>query len=171
MRWRIVLLACLVVAAGCTSQSPAPPAAKPRTAAPPAPVSVQVVLPSQTVAAGSQLTGHVVVNNSSGHAIRTAGCGALFTVALASKSYHPIVATLSCLQFFTIPKGRSSYRVHVLGSYLGCSVGHPRGGLQACLPGLKAPPLPPGRYRATLYFQVKPFAPAPPAIPVTVIPG
>jgi len=171
MRWRIVLLACLAAAAGCTSQSHAHPAVKPRITAAPAPVSVQVVLPSQTVAAGSLLTGQVVVKNNSGHAIRTAGCGVLFTVALASKSYHPVAATLSCLQFFTIPKGRSSYRVHVLASYLGCSVGHPRGGLQACLPGLKAPPLPPGRYRAKLYFQVKPFASAPPAIAVTVIPG
>jgi hypothetical protein len=171
MRRSIALLLCLAAAAGCTSHSPAPPAAKPRNTAPPAPVSVQVLLPSRTVKAGSQLTGHVVIDNTTGHAIRTAGCGALFTVALASKSYHPVVASLSCLQFFTIPAGTSSYRVHVLASYLACSVGHSGGGLPVCLPGRKAPPLPPGSYRAKLFFEVRQFAPAPPAIPVKVIPG
>jgi hypothetical protein len=123
------------------------------------------------VTAGSQLTGHVVVNNNTGHAIRLAGCGALFTVELASKTYHPIVASLSCLQFFTIPAGRSRYRVHVLASYLGCRVGHSGGGLRACLPNKKPPQLPAGRYHARLFFQVRQFAPAPHAIPVAVIPG
>jgi hypothetical protein len=168
MRWTIVLLACLVAAAACTSHSPGPPAATPHR---PAPVSVQILLPARTVMAGSQLTGHVVVDNNTGHAIRTAGCGALFTVALTSKSYHPVVTTPSCLQFFTIPAGTSSYRVDVLASYLACSVGHSGGGLRACLPGGNAPPIPPGRYRAKLFFQVRQFASVPPAIPVTVIPG
>jgi hypothetical protein len=123
------------------------------------------------VTAGSQLTGHVVVDNNTGHAIRRAGCGVIFAVELASRSYNPVVASLSCLQFFTIPAGTSSYRVQVLASYLACSVGHSGGGLQACLPGGKPPPLPPGRYRARLFFQVRQFAPAPSAIPVTVTRG
>lgn len=170
MRRSIVLLVCLAAAAGCSSHASALPPKSHTTATPPQ-VSVQVVLPSRTVTAGSQLTGHVVVNNNTGHAIRLAGCGALFTVALASKTYHPIVESLSCLQFFTIPAGRSSYRVHVLASYLACRVGHSGGGLRACLPGKRPPPLHAGRYHAKLFFQVRQFAPAPHAIPVAVIPG
>jgi hypothetical protein len=170
MRWSVVLLVCLAAAA-CASHSSAPPTARPRTTVPSAPVSVQVVLPSGTVTAGAKLAGHVVVENNTGHAIRTAGCGTLFTVALASSSYHPVVATPSCLQLFTIPAGKSSYRVDVLASYLACSVAQTGSDLRACLPGKKAPPLPPGRYHAKLFFQVRQFAPAPPTIPVAVIPG
>lgn len=171
MRWKVVLLVCLAAVTGCASHSSEPRAARPHTTSPPAPVSIQVVLPSRSVTAGSQLTGRVVVDNNTGHAIRTPGCGVLFTLALASSSYHPVVASPSCLQFLTIPAGTSSYRVHVLASYLACSVGHSGGGLPACLRGEQAPPLPPGRYHAKLFFQVRQFAPAPSAIPVTVIPG
>jgi hypothetical protein len=171
MRWIVVLLTCLVAAAGCASHSSAPPAAKPGTTAKVAPVSIQLVLPSRTVTAGSRLTAHVVVDNNTGHTIRTPGCGVLFTVALTSSSYHPVMGSLSCLQFLTIPAGTSRYRVQVLASYLACSVGHPGGGLKPCLPGRKPPPLPPGRYHAKLFFLVRRFAPAPTAIPVTVTPG
>jgi hypothetical protein len=58
--------------------------------------------------------------------------------------------------------------VEILASYLACSVGHASGGLKACLPGRKAPPLPPGNYYARLFFQVSQFAPAPPPVPVEV---
>jgi hypothetical protein len=170
MKRNIALLAFLVALTGCASRSPAPPAAKAHPARPVAPVSIQLILPSRTVRAASHLAGHVVVDNNTGHTIRTPGCGVLFTIALASSSYHPVVVSPTCLQFLTIPAGTSSYRVEILASYLACSVGHASGGLKACLPGRKAPPLPPGNYYAKLFFQVKQFAPAPRLIPVKVIP-
>jgi hypothetical protein len=169
MRQRVVVLAFLAAVTGCAGQPAAQPAAKPHPTGPAAPVSIQVLLPSRTVMAGSKLVGHVVVDNNTGHALRTPGCNALFAVALASSSYRPIVASPTCVELLTIPAGRSSYRVEVLASYLACSVGHPSGGLKACLPGMKAPPLPPGYYHAVLFFEVRHFAPAPPAIPVLVI--
>lgn len=167
MRRNVVLLAFLVALAGCGSASQPP--AKPHTTGRSMPISIRIGLPSRTVMAGSRLAGHVVVDNNTGHAIHTSGCG-LFTVALASSSYHPVVATPSCLRFYTIPAGTSSYRVQVLASYLACSVRHASGGMKACLPGMKAPPLPPGNYYAKLFFQVSQFAPAPHLIPVRVMP-
>jgi len=168
----ILLLTFLVAVAvtGCASRSPAGPAPRAHTTGPAAPVSIRVILPSRTVMTGSQLTGHVLVDNNTGHAIRTPGCGVLFTIALASSSYHPVVASPACVQLLTIPAGTSGYRVQILASYLACSIGHASGGLKACLPGRKAPPLPPGNYDAKLFFQVRQFAPAPPPIPVTVMP-
>jgi hypothetical protein len=168
MRRNVVLLAFLVALTGCGSA--AQPPAKPHTTSPAMPISIRIVLPSRTVMAGSRLAGHVVVDNNTGHAIHTSGCGVLFTVALASSSYHPVVATPTCLQFFTIPAGTSRYRVQVLASYLACSMRHASGGLKACLPNMKAPPLPPGSYHAKLFFQVRRFAPAPPQIAVRVRP-
>ncbi|HUB40068.1 MAG TPA: hypothetical protein VMA72_14555 [Streptosporangiaceae bacterium] len=171
MRRNVALLAFLLAVTGCAGHSAARPAANPGTTAPAAPVSIQLILPSRTVMAGSRLAAHVVVHNNTGHAIRRPGCGALFTVALASSSYHPVVATPSCLQILTIPAGTSRYRVQVLASYLACSMRHASGGLKACLPGLKAPPLPSGNYYAKLFFQVRQFAPAPPLVPVLVMPA
>ena len=60
--------------------------------------------------------------------------------------------------------------MEALASYLACRVGHGSGGLKACLPGMQAPPLPPGNHYAKIFFQVKQFAPAPSLIPVKVIP-
>ena len=116
MRRSVVLLAFLVALTGCGSA--AQPPAKPHTTGPAMPISIRIVLPSRTVMAGSRLAGHVVVDNNTGHAIHSSGCGVLFTVALASSSYHPVAATPSCLQFFTIPAGTSRYRVQGLASYL-----------------------------------------------------
>ena len=167
MRRSVVLLAFLLAVTGCGSA--ALPGAKPHATGPAMPVSIRLVLPSRTVMAGSQLAGHVVVVNNTGHPVSRPGCGVLFTIALASSSYHPVVANPNCLQFLTIPPGTSRYRVQVLASYLACSARHASGGLKACLPGLKAPPLPPGNYRAKLFFQVRQFAPAPHPIAVRVI--
>lgn len=163
----VALLALVAAVAGCASHGAAP-AADPHTTASAAPVSVRVVLPSRTMTAGSQMSGRVVVDNTTGHAIHTGGCGSVFQVALTSRTYHPKVAWTTCLQLFTIPAGNSSYPVTVRATYLACSEGHPGGGLKACLPGMKPPPLPPGTYHAKLFVQGKLFAPAPPAIPVHV---
>jgi len=175
MRRRIILLpavvtAVVLAAAGCESRPAAGhPGVTEQPARPAAPVSIQLVLPSTTMTTGTRLAAHVKVDNNTGHAIHVPGCGAPFTVALASSTYRPVIAVLTCVQLLTIRPGWSSYRVLVLASYLSCSPGHASGARPACLPGMRMPPLPPGRYHATLFFLVREFAPAPPAIPVRVI--
>jgi hypothetical protein len=178
MRPSVVLLAFLAVLTGCTGGAGAAgqPAASPHTTLPAAPrhlavpISARVVLPSRTMAAGSQISGHVVVENNTGHAIRVSGCGTLFQVALVSKTYQPAVAWLTCVQSFTIPVGEASYAVIVKASYLACSPGRRHRTLRACLPGKGPPGLPPGFYHARL-FQAGQLLPVPPAIEVRVTPS
>lgn len=169
VRSGVLLLAFIAAVAGCANGHSAPrPAASPHTTASAAPVSVRVVLPSRTMTAGSQMTGRVVVDNNTGHAIHEHGCLSLFQVALTSSTYHPKVAWAACLQLLTIPAGTSSYPVKIVATYFACGQGNSRDGLKACLPDQKLPPLPPGHYNAKLFIQVKHLAPAPPAIPVRV---
>ncbi len=136
---------------------------------PPA-LSAHLVLPSQTMTAGSPMTGQVLVDNHTGHAIHTFGCLSLFQVLLNSRTYRPTVAWAACLQRFTIPAGQTRYRVTVWASSSQCSQARPPQGLKACLPDGRMPPLPPGTYHARL-FQAHPLVRVPPAITVRVIPA
>jgi hypothetical protein len=167
MRLRVAWLASLAVVAGCTSSTTAQSTVRLHATSPAAPLSVRVVLPSRTMAAGSHMSGRVVVNNRTGRAIHVGACGLPFMVALSSRTYHPTVAWLACAHIFRIPAGSSSYRVEILASYLACGLR----GAPSCLPGKqKIPPLPAGRYQAKLFFQGKEFGPAPPSIPLRVTP-
>ncbi len=165
---RALVIVLELVAAGCSSGSgaalPVPGAVRA-----PGPISARVVLPARTMTAGSSMSGHVVVENDTGRAIRASGCLTLFQVALASSSYHPAIAWLDCLQSFTIPAGQSSYPVTVAASYGQCGPGGPGDAVKACLPGGQMPSLPPGIYRAVL-FQVRHLVPAPPPVTVRVTP-
>ncbi len=111
------------------------------------------------------MTGRVIVSNDTGRAMHVWGCKTLFQVALTSSSYHPTVAWLACRQRFTIPVGRSSYRVTVVARYLRCSTSP--GATRACLHDGRPPPLPAGHYRAML-FQSRHLVKVPLAIPVEV---
>ena len=155
---------------GAGQQTGPPPGAGPRTAVTQARVSVRVVLPSQTIMAGSSMAGHVLVGNQTGHALHVSGCLSLFQVLLTSRAYRPAAAWALCLQRFTIPAGQTRYPVTVWASYNQCGQGGPRHGIPACLPGGRMPPLPPGTYRARL-FQARPLAHVPPAITVRVLPA
>jgi hypothetical protein len=86
-------------------------------------MTARLVLPSQTIAAGSSMSGRVIVVNSSGRAIHAWGCGTPFAVALASRTYQPTLAWRLCLQRLTIPVGRSNYRVTVEARYGQCGPG------------------------------------------------
>jgi hypothetical protein len=172
-----LLTGTLVLAAGCSSGSPAADPAVTTTATPVtpskvpiAPVWISIELPATTMVAGSTMKGHVVVHNRTGRPLHKGGCGSLFQVALASDTIKPQVAWAMCLQPITIPTGTSSYPVQVLGTYNGCSNDGPHGDTPACLPGSKVPPLPAGPYRATLY-QSSTVAAAPTPIPVQVTNG
>jgi hypothetical protein len=172
MRSGVVLLAFVAVVTGCASGAAAHPTANAHTTAAAAPLSAQIVLPSRTMTAGSQMSGRVVVDNNTGHAIHARACDGLFAVTLASRTYHPqaMAPAVSCGRTRTIPVGKSSYPVTVLASYLACSADGARAGLKACLPGNKRPPLPPGTYHTTLY-QASQVVPAPPTITVRVTPS
>src|SRR5262245_45694457 len=119
------------------------------------------------MAAGSSMSGRLIVENSSGRAIHAWGCGTLFAVVLASRTYHPTVAWPACLQRLTIPIGRSSYRVTVEARYGQCGPGSSDSAIKACGPDGRMPPLPPGDYNAIL-FQAHDLVRAPPPVPVRV---
>jgi hypothetical protein len=126
--------------------------------APQASLSARIVLPVSTMAAGSSISGKVVVENNTGHALLATGCKSLFAVALGSDQISPDVVWPMCLQTFTIPEGESSYPVIVTASYSTCSP-----------PLCTDPSLPPGDYRAML-FQQTIVVPVPPPIPIRVTP-
>jgi hypothetical protein len=117
--------------------------------------------------AGASMAGHVLVDNTTGHAIHVSGCLSLFQVRLTSSTYRPAVAWAACLQPFTIPAGETRYPVTVRASYSQCSQGRPRHSLKACLPDERMPSLPPGGYHARL-FQAGKLVRVPPAITVRV---
>jgi hypothetical protein len=137
VRWLAVLALLL---AGCASGSPASTPVPSQTRA----LSARIVLPSDTMTAGTSMAGEVLVDNHTGHAIDVAGCLALFQVILTSSTYRPAVAWATRLQQLTIPAGQARYRVTLRASYSQCSQGHPQDDLKACLPGGRMPPLPPG---------------------------
>jgi hypothetical protein len=167
MRVSVVLLALAV--AGCTSGCHASghaSAAAPRYS--PALVSVQVMVPSRTMEAGSSMLAHIVVDNRTGHAIHANGCGQLFELALGSDSYPAQAGWPACLQPLTIAAGKTSYPWTIRATYDECGgTGNPP--LPACLPGGGAPPLPTGMYRV-VFFQSSNIVSAPAPIPVRVTP-
>ena len=174
VRSLLVVLALLL--AGGSSGSHIASTTKPHTALTPAHrhlprlMTARIVLPSQTMTAGSSMSGYVVVQNNIGRAIRVSGCVNLFQVLLTSSTYRPPVAWFTCLQRFTIPVGESRYPVTVWASYSQCSQGGPQHGLKACRPDGRMPPLPPGTYHAKL-FQLHKLVRIPPALTVRVTPA
>jgi hypothetical protein len=173
VRSLVVVLALLL--AGCSSGSYVATTANPHTALTPAhrhpaaPMTARVVLPSRTMTAGTSMSGQVLVDNTTGHAIHVSGCVKLFQVMLTSNTYRPPVAWFTCSQRFTIPTGESRYAVTVQASYSECSQGRPQHGLKPCMPAGRMPPLPPGTYHAKL-FQVGNLVRVPPALAVRVTP-
>jgi len=171
----VSILVSVLVLGGCAGSHPVsnpvgttspvrPPATTPTTS--PAPLSAEIVLPRNTMRAGSSMPGHVVVENRTGHPLNEIGCGSLFQVALTSPTYQPQMAWPACAQRITVPVGRSTYRVTVVASYLGCTNGPPSTDFPPCRNG-GLPPLPTGSYDAKLYQSGK-IVPQPPTIPVQV---
>jgi hypothetical protein len=151
---------------GGSNRAAAPKTAttSPRTPRAAAPLSAHVDLPSKTIAAGSTVNAIVVVENNTGTDLNVIGCGSPFAVALRNARIEPEVAWHLCRQTLTIPVGTSSHTLRVSASYLACGSG---GRLPACVDG-HSPPLPPGRYEATLYqHPIVVPTPAPIAVEVT----
>lgn len=134
---------------------------------PSVPVRARVVLPSHTMVAGTSMTGHVVIDNRTKHALVVTGCISLFQVALSNATVRPAPLWPLCAQRIVIPTGTSSYPVTVFASYLECSsTGQPPTPTRLCEQG--PPALPVGSYQAVL-FQNGVVAPTPPPIPVRVV--
>ena len=138
---------------------PLPPA----SSFPQAPLSAQIVLPSNTMTAGSSISGQVIVVNNTGRAIHGGDCGTPFAIRLVNDTVKASVGWPTCLQTFTIPKGQSSWPVSVTAMYSACG-----GGTRPCVGG-RPPSLPPGYYRATL-FQAPHVVSRPAPITILVTP-
>jgi hypothetical protein len=134
-----------------------------------APLSAEVELPMTTMAAGSSMSGRVVVENGTGYAIRSTSCGSPFQVALGTDQIQPIVAWDLCLGRFTLPAGESSWPVTVDATYGGCADESADDTFPRCMGDGNVPPLPPGVYRVEL-FQSQRVVPAPPPITIRVTP-
>jgi hypothetical protein len=133
----------------------------------PAKVSARLVLPSYTITAGHQLSGQVIIDNQTGHALHFRGCGSPVNVTLSNGHYHPTGAGAACAGTATVPTGQTTYPVKVEASYLSCSVGHADGNMPRCAPGDQPPPLPPGTYQASLSVAIS-VAQAPPPVIIHV---
>lgn len=127
-----------------------------------------LVLSTNTVRAGGEISGKIVVENPTGRDIHLIGCHGIFEVLLASNTYHPGPAWLDCLQRITIPTGRSRYSAAVRATYSACGQAAASGGIPACLPPpIVMPPLPRGAYWATT-FEDGNAIPLPARVKVTV---
>ncbi len=134
-------------------------------------VTARVVLPSTTMTAGSSMSGHLIVENNTGHVLHALGCISYFAVALNNARIHQGAGGAQCIEGFTFPVGESSYSVTVQATYFGCG-GTPLGTNPPCLTHSGhtiLPPLPPGNYQAKL-FQSGNVVPTPPSITVRVTP-
>ena len=127
------------------------------------------MLPSRTIAAGSSMAGHVIVENHTSDAIRVVGCLSIFQVLLQNDTAHQSAFWLDCAQPFTIPRGSTSYPVMITATYTGCSTTGSSLTGPACLPNGRIPPLPPGKYEARLAEETDTF-PKPPPLTITVTP-
>ena len=140
---------------------PAPPVAAPPTGDSPASagsVTARIDLPSHTIAAGSTLSGAVIVENS-GPDLQVTTCGDAFVVVLTNDSVqYNNPPRNQCLTTMTIPTGTSRYPITISGSYASCDeiVGSD---YPSCLPGGGVPQLPAGEY-SSLVLQA-PSSPVP----------
>jgi hypothetical protein len=136
------------------------------------PVSARVELPTTTMAAGSSISGRVVIENRIGYALHGDGCLTPFQVVMSTDGIEYDAGWPLCLQRLTIPSGESSWPVTVVATYSGC-IGDPgyRGNdlMPRCLANGTVPPLPPGTYRAKL-VQNPDLVPTPPPVLIRVTP-
>ena len=119
------------------------------------PPQAQIVLSSTTVRVGDSISGYVVIDNPNVSGTRVAGCGSPFAVAVGNDQIKPDVVWPTCLQYITIPFGRSKWPITVDTL------------LPTCPFDSGSCPLPPGEYRATL-LQGQHVVQTPPSVAVRV---
>ena len=133
-------------------------------------IRARVELPSQTMEAGSTMTGHVVVENDTGFPVRATQCHGYFAVVLTSPDVVAEGGFPACAEGITFPVGESTYPVTIPATYLACTSGAPQGSTPACLANNGPPPLPAGDYEAKL-LQIGDVVSIPPPMKVRVTPA
>ena len=110
---------------------------------------------------------HIIVDNRTGHAIHSGGCGQLFELALAASGQPAVSGWPACLETLTIAAGQTSYPWTIRASYGEC--GGVGVGVHACLPHNQPPPLPAGEYDV-VFCQQTPLVSDPARIPIRITP-
>lgn len=113
-------------------------------------VSSQLDLAGTAMSSGGELKGTIVIVNNSGEPIVGSSCGPYFVAVLANSEYRQEVISPGCGGSITIPEGRSSYPVQILGSYTSCTTSPDSPDDRACDPDGSLPGLPPGEYQLTI---------------------
>jgi hypothetical protein len=126
-------------------------------------VTTTLELSSQTMRAGGTMHATIIIENRTGHALHTEGCGSIFQVTLTNAGDPGRPVWPLCLQRITIPAGHSTQTLDVHASFYLCGAS----GVPACTTrGLSA--LPPGNYEATTYESTHTVpVPAPKPVQVT----
>jgi len=114
-------------------------------------VSARIVLPAQTMATGTSMSGHLVLKNETGHVLHATSCLRFLLVTPGKTMHRPQNGRSDCLMRDTIPAGTTSYRITLDAIYPRClGVPFPGSSVPACLNG-RMPPFPTGEYNVTLY--------------------
>lgn len=172
-------LALVLVAAACTGGSNGDTNAATTTtsssptATPVGETTVRIEIP-RTLVAGTTTSGTLVFTNRTGAPLElqtSGGCKPNYAVVIRNDAIPQTAAfAASCeIGATVVPEGTSRVHFTASTSYFGCtSSPNPQSVTPACLPGPTMPPLPPGRYDATLQAPDSDFPPATP-VPVKVI--
>jgi len=141
--------------------------AKTTNALPAASLSARIVLPTQTMATGTSMSGQVILKNDSGHALHATSCFRFVLVTPGEIMHRPENGGSECLMRYTIPVGTTTYRMTLDAIYPGCAgVPSPGSSFPACLNG-NIPPFPPGQYDVTV-FGASTLIAMPPPVAVRV---
>jgi hypothetical protein len=184
MRHRSVFVGCIVtLVLAATAESGAagtatPPTTKPNYGLVAAPNGVSTRLElvgSHTIVAGTTRHGTLVVSNRTGAELDLTElapnhCTPRFAVALTNRKHPPNVAfTAMCgTGPFIVKRGTSRLPFTVSSSVPGCTTGPASPWAPQCLPGPRAPDLPPGHYKVVLVGDSALALPEPKPIKVTV---
>lgn len=118
-------------------------------------VTTRLVVPHQSLPAGSSMHASVVVTNTTGHPIKSVKCFGPFAVDLRNRHAFQAPAFALCAVDFTFPIGRSTYPVTIDSSYGHCTHdgGSPDRSMPKCSGDGKPLPLPKGKYQAFVVGQ------------------
>lgn len=134
-------------------------------------LSATLSLPETEIPAGGSFPAVITMDNTTGSPEVVDGCGGLFEIELEGNGYQAPQRGLTCLQRETIPPGKSRYTVTVSASYYSCTSNGSGASSEApaCIGNDELPPLPPGLYQATVFFQSASHVALPKPIPVRVL--
>lgn len=137
-------------------------------------LSTELQLSATTVAAGSHVSGTLIIDNA-GPAVITTGCGPSphFAVGLTNSeiAFNPAFPAIACVGNVVIQPGTTSYPFELVATYVQCSANASQAtpSSPACDgPPDTMPPLPAGLYQ-TKFVTEAIGVPTPPSISVTLV--